>query len=170
MICPFCNLQSSKKSTFMRHINICAHKDRKYNKEDIEKLKTEIVLLHKEKEVENLKHEKELLSAKLKSTEKINEVLTEQNKTNNEVAVVNSYNVMRTINFLNKYVTNAPKLSNFMDEFEDPYSFYIDYEENDRIRKEVEEKKKPLEIMYYDETKMTKDDYIIDHICFFTRN
>jgi hypothetical protein len=163
--CPKCDLECNRKCSLIRHMKLCIankHKKRmKYKelKDKLEETQNKLDSLQKEKE-------KEIMSEKLKSYEKITEILEKQNKVSNEVAVVNSYNVMRTINFLNKYATNAPKLQNFMDEFEDPYIFYIDYDEHEKIKKEVEEKKKPLELVYYDKDKMTKDEYIVDHICF----
>jgi hypothetical protein len=161
-ICPRCFIEFSYKQTFMKHFMSCG------NNKDNES--TKIKLLHSE-------YEKKILGEKLKASEKIVEILTEQNKNTNTLAVGNMCNVngmietnMRSITFLNKFMNNAPCLEHFNTEFKDPYIFYIDYDEHKKLKKECKLENTKENILYYDEDKMTKDDFIADHIFFLQRN
>jgi hypothetical protein len=68
-------------------------------------------------------------------------------------------------------MNQTPPLEYFDKEFEDPYEFYIDYDHHKKLKEKSKENNNRLEntknnILFYDEDKMTKDEYIIDHILF----
>jgi hypothetical protein len=165
-ICPNCNAVYKLKNTFAKHIISCKSKS-------LEKTIDSIQAVHK----------LELLEEKLKASQKLVELLQEQNKTTNNLAVGNMCNVngliqsnnglietnMRTITFLNKFMSNAPSLEHFNNEFKDPYTFYIDYDEHKKLKDDNKLFNSKDNILFYDEDKMTKDEYIIDHILYLQR-
>jgi len=160
LICPICNIQCSLKRLYTRHINICIEKKNKINFDN----NIEIIKLN---------YEKKISDEKLKASEKLVEVLQEQNKNNNNLAVGNMCNVngmiesnMRTMTFLNKFMNNTPPLEYFDKEFEDPYEFYIDYDKHKKLKETSKLENTKNNILYFDEDKMTKDEYIIDHILY----
>jgi uncharacterized C2H2 Zn-finger protein len=155
-ICLYCKITFSKKQSLSTHMRICSIKNTSNEK---------------------LQHRIEILEEKLKAKEEIVGILTEQNKNTNTLAVGNMCNVngmietnMRSITFLNKFMTNAPCLEHFNTEFKDPYIFYIDYDEHKKLKQECKLENSKDNILYYDEDKMTKDEFIADHILFLQRN
>jgi hypothetical protein len=173
--CPYCKQQCTGKSAFTRHITSCINSN-KITKEIVKTESERILELEKklhEQEKKIYEYEKKITDEKLKVTEKLVEVLQEQNKNNNNLAVGNMCNVngmiesnMRTMTFLNKFMNTSPCLENFKDDFEDPYEFYIDYEEHKKLKETSKLENTKNNILYYDEDKMTKDEYIIDHILY----
>jgi ribosomal protein L31 len=173
-ICPKCYNKYTNKQGFMKHLMIC-----KGNKE-LEKENSTKKLIEEIK----TQHKIEILEEKLKAKEEINTILLEQNKNTNTLAVGNMCNIngliqnnnglietnMRTMTFLNKFMPNSPCLEHFDKEFKDPYIFYIDYEEHKRLKKECKLQNTKDNILYYDEDKMTKDEYIADHILYLQRS
>jgi hypothetical protein len=157
-ICPLCNVEFSRKQILVRHMNLCSNQ---LNKSKIE-----------------------MLEIKLKHSEEIKQIYAEQAKNSNTLAVGNMCNVngliqtnndlvetnMRTITFLNKFMHDAPCLEHFNKEFKDPYIFYIDYAEHKKIKEEGKVENTKDNILYYDEEKMTKDEFIIDHILFLQKS
>jgi hypothetical protein len=169
LVCPLCKYNTSRHSSLARHVKSCI------NNKTVSVL--EVIKLKHENEIEIYKEKLKAKEEIVKAKEEINTILTEQNKNTNTLAVGNMCNVngmietnMRSITFLNKFMNNAPCLEHFNTEFKDPYIFYIDYDEHKKLKKECKLENSKENILYYDEDKMTKDDFIADHIFFLQRN
>jgi hypothetical protein len=152
--CPFCKLQCSRKSSLIKHITACD----KSNTQIISAQKEEIIKVKYENELFKEKHK--MIEDKLEYTEKVNDFLK-------QITVATTCNMnnliesnMRTINFLNKYVPNAPKLEHFNDDFEDKFSFYIDY----TIHPVCQDNSS--KIYYNNKELVTKEEFIIELITF----
>jgi hypothetical protein len=188
--CPMCNLQCNRKSSLTRHIKICTNKPVKPSKPDkpeknLTKEELKIKLIKAEYEKKLADYERKLIEEKLKAKDdrlkdkdKIIDVYAEQTKNSNDLAIGNMCNVnglihtnMRAMTYLKKYSPNTPALKSFMEEHDDPYIFFIDYEEHERAKEnDKSDLNSKNNILYFDEDKMTKDDFLVDHILFLQKS
>jgi hypothetical protein len=177
--CPLCKMKCSRPSSLNIHIKNCKIKIKKKQEVKIQSnndlANNDLVIKQLQEENKKLKDDIKIieLNEKLKYYEKIHEVYKE----NNKLSMANSCNVngliqtnMRSITFLEKFMNNAPELKSFIDEYKDPYSFFIDYSEQDKNKEsDINEINTINNILYFDESKMSKDEYLIDHILFLQK-
>jgi hypothetical protein len=173
-ICPLCKITSSRKSSLLKHMNLCSIKYKENI--EVETLKNEL---------KTIKDENKTIKDENKHIKEINTLLSQEMNHNKQMAIAGACNMngliqgnnglietnMRAMTFLNKFVQDAPPLQNFNVEFKDPYIFYIDYDKHKKIKEEDTKKTENNKnnILYFDEDKMTKDDYVVDNIIFLQK-
>jgi hypothetical protein len=179
--CPLCKHQCSRQSSLNIHIRNCkgSYSSHKEVKEIIREDEKDKLIQELKEENKKLKEDVKIvaLTERLKGSEKLNEVYAENAKNTNQLNLAHSCNYngliqtnMRSMTFLEKFMSNAPELKTFIEEYKDPYAFFIDYKEHEEAKnRDTSNSNSKENILYYDEDKMSKDDYIVEHILFLQK-